>query len=187
MGLVINRPTEVKLSELLPDIEALGERSDTVFIGGPVARGRMSLLVRAARKPEGCRRVFEDVYVGSSRRVLQRIVREGDAGTQVKVFAGYAGWAPGQLDREVARGDWYIWPADAKSIFEKKPSEVWPELITRSAVEWTRIPEPRGRPAGRAGRSFPSFLVGEARRAKGAPFFVLVAARVPLPASLRSY
>jgi len=48
------------------------------------------------------------------------------------VYAGYAGWAPGQLDQEVSRGGWHILQADQESVFDKTPEEVWPELIRRT-------------------------------------------------------
>ena len=52
------------------------------------------------------------------------------------VYAGYAGWAPGQLDREVARGDWHVLPADADTVFSDRPAKVWQDLIDKGAVQW---------------------------------------------------
>lgn len=154
MGLVINRPTEVKLSTVLPGIEGLQQRRDTVYIGGPVARSQMLLLIRSGSQPEGSRRVFADIYVSSSRTVLQQMIDNANAGERFRVYAGYAGWAPGQLDQEVSRGDWHVLPADAETVFDKAPSEIWPELILRSSVEWARVQEPgRNVVFGRRGRS----------------------------------
>ena len=138
LGLVINRPTEVKLSTVLPEIEGVQERTDTVYMGGPVARGQMLLLIRSGSQPQEAHLVFADTYVSSSRAVLQRMVGGAEAGEKFRVYAGYAGWAPGQLDQEVARGDWYILQADAETIFDKAASEIWPELIRRGSVQWTR-------------------------------------------------
>ncbi len=138
MGLVINRPTELKLSRLLPEIEELKQRTDTVYFGGPVALSQVLLLIRSGSQPEESRRVFEDIYVSSSRAVLERMVKNADGGARFRVYAGYAGWAPGQLDREVSRGDWHVLQADAETVFDKAPSEIWPELIRRSTVVITR-------------------------------------------------
>jgi putative transcriptional regulator len=55
--------------------------------------------------------------------------RVNQEGKNFRVYAGYAGWMPGQLDLEVARGDWHILQADADTIFEKELSDIWPELI----------------------------------------------------------
>jgi putative AlgH/UPF0301 family transcriptional regulator len=57
------------------------------------------------------------------------------------VFAGYSGWGPRQLDNEVALGGWHVLPADAETIFEKEPSQIWPELIRRNSLKWIKGPE----------------------------------------------
>jgi putative transcriptional regulator len=139
LGLVINQPTEVKLSTVFPDIKGLQQRTDTVFIGGPVARRQLLLLIRTDNQPEESRHVFDDIYVSTSRVLLQRMIEKANAREKFRVYAGYAGWAPGQLDREVSRGDWHILQADAETVFDKAPSEIWPELIRRSSVQWVRV------------------------------------------------
>ncbi len=138
MGLVINRPTKLRLSTVLPEVKGLQQRTDTVNIGGPVARSQMLLLIQSGSQPKESRRVFKDVYVSSSRTVLQRIIDHADAGEKFRVYAGYAGWSPGQLDREVSRGGWHVLEADAQTVFERTPEDVWPELIRRSSVRWVR-------------------------------------------------
>lgn len=142
MGLVINRPTELKLSTILPEIEGLQQRTNTVYIGGPVARSDMFLLIRSGSQLEGSRRVFEDIYVSSSLPLLHRMIEEADVGVRFRAYAGHAGWAPEQLDREVSRGDWYVLRADAETIFDMAPSEIWPELIRLSTVQWTKVQWP---------------------------------------------
>jgi putative transcriptional regulator len=54
------------------------------------------------------------------------------------VYAGYAGWAPGQLQREMERGGWHVQPADAETVFEKDPARIWPELIEQATAKRTR-------------------------------------------------
>lgn len=141
LGLIINRPSPVRLSSVLPDIEALGKREDTVFMGGPVAINRFLMLVRTGSQPEESHHVFEDVYVSSSRAVLRRVLESEEAAGRFRVFAGHSGWAPGQLENEVSRGDWYILRADAQTVFDKAPSEIWPELIYRGTAQWVRVRE----------------------------------------------
>jgi putative transcriptional regulator len=143
MGLVINRPTEVKLSNVLPKMEGLQDLADTLYVGGPVAKKQMLLLVRSGSKPNDSRRVFDDIYVSSSRALLQKMINDGDQGKAFRLYAGHAGWAPGQLDREVKRGGWHVLQADVATVFEKVPSEIWPELIHRSSALWVRLMEPK--------------------------------------------
>jgi putative transcriptional regulator len=139
VGLIINRPTKLKLSKVLPEMEGLQQRSDTVYLGGPVAKTQMSLLIRTDSQPEGAHRVFDNMYMASSRKVLQRLIDDAAEEERFRVYAGYAGWAPGQLDREVSRGGWHILPADAETVFDKEPLEIWPELIRRTSAQWVKF------------------------------------------------
>ena len=139
MGLVINRPTTVKLSKVLPEIEGLQKRSDTIYLGGPVAKNQLMLLIRTSSPPEGSRLVFEDIYLSSSQMVIEKMIDNPDTPERFRVYAGYAGWAPGQLDHEVSRGGWHILQADEESVFDKTPSKIWPELIRRSSALWVRV------------------------------------------------
>ncbi len=139
LGLVINRPTKVTLSMAFPEIEGLKRRNDVLFFGGPVRTDQMFMIVRSPDKPEDSYHVFNDVYVSGSKALLQGMIDKGNRGRRFRVFAGYSGWAAQQLDREVARGDWYVLPADAENIFEKEPSGIWPELFRKGSAKWVRL------------------------------------------------
>ena len=132
-GIIINRPTEVRLVDLLPSVQGLKGRADVVYYGGPVEGHRILMLIRSGEKPEESGHVFGDVYFSSSRNTLENMLNAHKTAQQLRLYSGYAGWMPQQLDEEMLRGDWLIVRADARSIFEKKPSEVWPELIRRGA------------------------------------------------------
>jgi len=140
IGLIVNRPSDAELRAVLPDMEGLRKREDVLFIGGPVARSRISVLIRSKRAPQGATKVFDETYFSLSKETLRRLVDAPRAGERFRLYAGYAGWAPGQLDAEVARGDWKVLPGDAAEIFENEPSEVWRTLIGRAAGRWTRGP-----------------------------------------------
>lgn len=142
MGVVINRPTEVKLSAVLTDLKALQKRSDKIFWGGPVENNQLLLLFRSDVQPKESMQVLQDVFLGSSPKVIERMLKNKSGENRFRVFAGYAGWAPGQLDQEVARGDWHILPAKADIIFNKKPAEIWPELIIRGSAKHVKMDLP---------------------------------------------
>jgi putative transcriptional regulator len=139
MGLIINRPSELALSTVFPEMEGLQQQTDTLYIGGPVARSRMLLLIRSDNQPEESHRVVENIYISSSRTVLQQMFDDADRAERFRVYAGHAGWASGQLDREVSRGGWHVLQADTETVFDMAPSEIWPELIRRTAVLWARL------------------------------------------------
>ena len=121
-------------------MKELRRRKDVVFLGGPVARDRMLLLVRTAAEPPESLRVFDRVYASGSLDALRSSLTRGDG---VRAFAGYAGWGPGQLDAEVARGDWLIGPADAKALFDTAPNAIWDDLVDRFTGDWTALPDRR--------------------------------------------
>jgi putative transcriptional regulator len=133
-GLIINRPTKVPLAEMLLSVPGLKKRSDVIYYGGPVEGQRVLMLIRSHEKLEEADNVFMNVYVSMSRNTLERMIGAHKTQKQLRVYAGYAGWLPGQLNREVSRGDWYILNADADSIFEKESSEIWRKLILRSSA-----------------------------------------------------
>ncbi len=141
MGLIINHPTEMRLQSAFPQVKELQARQDRLFIGGPVSLSSILLLVRSKARLERAQSIFGDVYVSSSMQVLRDVAKGAGKTVRLRAFAGYAGWGPGQLDHEIERGDWLIAPADATSIFDTKPADVWSKLFDRFSVEWTRAPE----------------------------------------------
>ena len=96
----------------------------------------MLILLRSDRPPDRAEHVVDDIYLSSSRQTLVDALNRAGSTAPVHVYAGYAGWAPGQLDNEVARGDWHVLPADAETVFSKAPNKVWRQLIEKGAVEW---------------------------------------------------
>ena len=129
-GLVINRPTKVKLSEIFREDTILGRRRENLFYGGPVEPTRILMLVRSTAALPDSRALFADVRLAWSPEALKKL---GDpVKAPLRVFAGYAGWAPGQLAGELERQDWILLPADASLVFSDHPEAVWQTLQVRS-------------------------------------------------------
>ncbi len=139
LGVVVNRPSAVQLSQLWPELEKLAQRPDTLHTGGPVATGQILMLLRDAEVPEDAQHVFGDVSTSASRELLEQLIGDGIPRDRLRIYAGYAGWAPGQLDHEVERGDWIVWPADAGSVFSEAPHEVWHELVRHGSAQLARV------------------------------------------------
>ena len=137
-GVIINRPLEQRLSELLGEFKSLREREDVVYFGGPVNPGGLVFLVRATTSPPRGVLVLKDVYFTGDTELIEKLLQRPDPTQGLKVFAGYSGWGPGQLQREIERGDWHVMPASAATVFEKDASGIWPELIERAGVRKTR-------------------------------------------------
>jgi putative transcriptional regulator len=129
MGVVINRETELTLSDALPELEPPEANDGSVFLGGPVSPQGLVLIVRSAEKPGDSVQVVDEVWVSHSRDLLESLVADEESKLEFRVYAGYSGWAPRQLDAEVARGEWYVFPADANTVFSDRPARVWRTLV----------------------------------------------------------
>ena len=127
-GVIVNRPLGRRLSEFLPDAANLPPGADALYGGGPVERTNLFMLVRSPTAPPDSFQVLADVYLTASPEVLKALLAGGLPGATARVYAGYAGWAPGQLQAEVARGSWWLVPANAAQIFTERPETLWEEL-----------------------------------------------------------
>lgn len=144
MGLIVNRPSDLLLRDLLPEMAAVAELPDTVLLGGPVQRQLLFVLSAAAEPPEAGETVLEGVQFSAHPDALESLVADT---AEFRVFAGYAGWGPAQLDREIALGGWLVLPADARSVFDKDPGTLWRRLVDRARARWAALP---GRPLSAA-------------------------------------
>jgi putative transcriptional regulator len=130
LGLILNRSTDVLLSHALPDLTVLKGTPYRLFVGGPVAPAHLILLFRLTQPPAEVRRVFDEVYVGGTPALLERIIRQPKPTETFRAFAGHAGWAPGQLDAEMLQGAWGVLPPGSFNIFDKDPDTLWPDSLT---------------------------------------------------------
>jgi len=127
IGLVVNQPSKVPLSELFP---ALKTAQAPVYKGGPIALGTRALL-RSPLKPGPGLHVFGDVSMISNRRVIEDVLRAGTPLSSFRGYAGYVGWSTQQLKNEVAQGLWRVLSLDAGVVFDPGPEKVWDRLIGR--------------------------------------------------------
>lgn len=132
VGLVLNRPTDVAPVDMLPDIAGIGQLQGKLHIGGPVEGHGVMMLVRSDRTPADAEHVFADVYASGSIELLQEIARLGDSANRIRLYAGYAGWVPGQLEMEIRRGSWTVVPAEQEYVFSSDPDAIWERLAPTS-------------------------------------------------------
>ena len=137
-GVIINRPLTDRLSEIMPDQPSLKGRKEVLYFGGPVARQGLVFLVRSANPPPNAVMVLPDVFFTADTDLIENLLKRPNPLEGLRVFAGYSGWGPGQLQREMARGGWHVAPADSKTVFDKDPKSIWPELIERATIRQTR-------------------------------------------------
>ena len=126
VGVITNRPTAVPLSRVFPDIERLKLHDGRVYFGGPVALGVVSFLFRAEKPPEHAAPVLDGVYYSMDRDLLHALLEREKPLEGLRVFVGYAGWAPGQLQAEIAQGDWKLEAAEPDVLFGHRRELPWP-------------------------------------------------------------
>lgn len=148
IGVIINRPLDVRLDKLFPALPQAGKH--LLHRGGPVEPEQLVFLFRSAQAAEGAIEVVDHVFISRNPLVLGELLKGTRAHEGLRVFAGFSGWAPGQLENEVRRGDWHVLPVEAKLLFEPPAGELWPQLYRR-ATQTTAMPaRPRVAPAALA-------------------------------------
>lgn len=157
VGLVVNRPSEIPVVKLLPEWSGLVDAGSPVYYGGPVELGLVRFLIRSSRPLDIGNRVFEDVYMVASKPTFDTFLRDQNANDVIHAYIGYAGWAKGQLEHEVDRGDWYVIKGDANSLFDRDPEVLWKQFIRALSGNWVyQQPGSTGiAPGSFAGRRMP--------------------------------
>jgi putative transcriptional regulator len=126
VGVIINRPTQVPVARLFPELENLAQLRDKVYFGGPVEFGSVWFLFRAAKPPEHAIRACDGVYFSANRELLIQLLHRDKPMDGLRIFIGYSGWGPGQLEAEISRGDWTLEHAASDAIFNRKSEHPWP-------------------------------------------------------------
>jgi len=134
LGLVLNRPTGIPVAEALPGWVEVLAPPNVVFLGGPVQPDMAVAL--ALLLPERAGRADSEAWTPIDDRLglLNLSAPPADevaALESLRVFAGYAGWAAGQLDFEVSSGDWWVLPADGEDPFTAAPGGLWRRVLHR--------------------------------------------------------
>lgn len=131
LGLVVNRPSEIRLADAVSDVED-GEGDDhAIYFGGPVKHDMITMLMRSETQNPLVRQVADDVFFSHDRRVLDRLLAEQKPATALRFYMGHAGWTAGQLQQEIGRGDWFVVAADPANIFSTRPASLWTRLIEK--------------------------------------------------------
>jgi len=133
-GLVLNRATGSNVGEAV--VADLPERLKDcpLFLGGPVQRSALSFLHTDSFIPEG--NVMANLALGHSLENLVEISESFSPTRKVKLFAGYAGWSPGQLEEEMRRNAWLTHPASIELVFDIEPAKLWPMILQQKGWKY---------------------------------------------------
>lgn len=137
IGIILNKPTPARLSKTLKDPGRLKGNDGPLFFGGPVTPDEAVFLFRASGKPEDALEVSDGIYLSANHDVLERLLARERPLEGLRIFAGHAGWAPGQLEDEIRRGDWLLVATDPHALFDPRPEALWPALLRKAMA--TRV------------------------------------------------
>ncbi len=128
VGIVINRPTAVTLADVAPEFAMPQAKHHVIYFGGPVALHTLSFFVRR-KGVANTEAVLEGVYRGHQPATLTQLLASEIAAHELRLYAGYAGWAPGQLAAEIKAGGWRLFMADPDWVFHEAPDHLWEEFM----------------------------------------------------------
>jgi len=134
VGLIVNKPTNKRLSELLPDSPVLKNRTDAAYFGGPVDVDEPALVFRTAGAPEHAMQLFDGVYVSVGPGLVAGLLKDRALVKDLRLYFGRAQWSREQLHGEMLRGSWYVVPADPAFVFSADPKHVWRALVERAQL-----------------------------------------------------
>ena len=128
LGLVINRPLNLTLGQLLEHLQIVTDRPDLaalpIYHGGPVQPEQGFVVHSPVGHWGATLRVTDDIGITTSRDILQAVAR-GEGPEHLLVTLGYAGWGPGQLEQELAENAWLSSPADFDILFHTPSDQRW--------------------------------------------------------------
>jgi putative transcriptional regulator len=132
LGVVLNRPADVSVEDVIPALGPLVPPGERLFFGGPV-QPQGAVVLAELEHPE-----LADILVFGSIGFLTGEVEAAmaNAAKRARVFAGHAGWGPGQLEAEMEEESWILEPASADDVFAEEPDAMWTSVLRRKGGQY---------------------------------------------------
>ncbi|MER6998497.1 YqgE/AlgH family protein [Streptomyces sp. NPDC000410] len=138
LGVVLNRPTPVGVGDILEPWASLAGEPGVVFQGGPVSLdSALGLAVIPGDEgPLGWRRVYGAIGLVDLEAPPELLA---SALGSLRIFAGYAGWGPGQLEDELSDGAWYVVESEPGDVSSPRPEGLWRSVLRRQRSELAMV------------------------------------------------
>lgn len=137
-GFIINRPTEVKVCDILDIAEFCNEK---VFVGGPVEQNTLHFILRGNKGIEGSVEIADNIFWGGNfEHLLSKLENKVIPSQDIRFFVGYSGWSDGQLDNELEEGSWIVQKKPNPSLlFDLESEQQWREVLRSMGGEFKVI------------------------------------------------
>jgi len=131
VGVVLNRPSVLRLVDIAPNWPGAADFKQQIYAGGPVMRQVLVAVFESENEPKArAFRALPHVYISVHPGNLEPLIARPPA--RMRLFAGFSGWAPQQLESEVDRGTWFMLRATEDVIFRKDTAGMWRELVEKA-------------------------------------------------------
>jgi putative transcriptional regulator len=137
-GLMINKMLDIELPEEIINTKEIINPNVQIRAGGPIQPNQMMLLHSSDQIPDQTLKICDGVYLGGDLQFLQDSLAES-SGPNVRLCFGYAGWGPGQLEREFLSGLWFLHPASAKHVFDTAPDKAWQNILREMGGKYATL------------------------------------------------
>jgi putative transcriptional regulator len=137
MGLILNRAAETTVGEAVPELAWLAEGDDVVHVGGPVGAQAVVVLAEWDEPEHAALLVEEDL--GFVPAEIEDPDAVAAALRRARVFAGHAGWGPGQLEAEMEEESWIVEPARREDLFTEDPGDLWAAVLRRKGRQYALL------------------------------------------------
>lgn len=136
LGLVLNRPSTSTVAAAVPQLDDLIDTGEPVFVGGPVQSSAVVMLAEFEDPEAAGLLVLGRIGLPAPEASLEQLAA---ATTRRRVYAGYAGWAEGQLDAEIDAGDWIPQDALPDDVFSVEPGQLWSSVLERKGGQYALL------------------------------------------------
>jgi putative transcriptional regulator len=136
MGIVLDRPSEAIVGEVVPQLADVAGAEAPIYVGGPVQPTALVILAEFSDPEAAAWIVVADVgfaAAGVDTSELSDVVRRG------RVYAGYSGWGAGQLEAELEEGSWIVEPPIPKELFPDEPETLWNDVLARKGGQYALV------------------------------------------------
>ena len=139
VGLIVNRPSEIPVAQLLSGVKEARDRKDTAFAGGPVEPKSVLALLRGNKAPDGAQRIINDVWAIPDEDSVHESLATHAGPDKLRFYVGYAGWGAGQLETELDAGAWRVIRAKSETVFDSDPESLWDRVVRNLDLTLARM------------------------------------------------
>lgn len=142
VGFILNQPTKLNVNDLIDGFPCFDA---PIYIGGPVQKDTLHFIHSMGDLIDDSIHVKQNLYWSGNFQTLMKLVVEKKIfSSQIRFFAGYSGWGPGQLEKELEEQSWIVAPGDSEIVLRQHNHKLWKNFISQMDKEyaiWANMPE----------------------------------------------